>query len=49
LSAQLAHFVLAYFSIGAKGAVAGAFNSFPLISKCEPWHGQSQQRSKELK
>src|ERR1700710_2715588 len=34
---------------GLSGAVAGALSTPPSMSKCEPWHGQSQQRSNELK
>src|SRR5690242_16498067 len=30
------------------GDVAGALRTSPSIPKCEPWHGQSQQRSSEF-
>src|SRR4051794_10509971 len=35
-------------STSASGAIAGALSTSPSTPNCEPWHGQSQQRSKEF-
>ena len=32
----------------ASGEMAGPFRAVPSTAKCDPWHGQSQQRSSEF-
>jgi hypothetical protein len=35
-------------SISGRDETAGAFRTVPSTAKCDPWHGQSQHRSREF-